>query len=229
MEPLRAVTPSVRTAVCPARDNQARAARPLGQSAGLAVALLAVATLGMGCRKWPHLAEETHAAALPAVSEARFPTTINHSYGLLGVTTARKDVLGKPARIPCVTCHSRDPLKNGKPENTEAKEIPGFHGGIQLNHGGQACRTCHQVPGFDAFNLASGQRVSYLQVIDLCGQCHARRVAEYKRGIHGGMNGYWDLSRGPRNRNLCIDCHNAHSPAIGPVMPAPRHRPRPGL
>lgn len=179
-----------------------------------------------GCRKWPRLAEPAHADEAPASPEERFPTSINRAYGQLGVTTHERDINGKPARIACATCHFR---VEAKPDNAEATAIPGFHAGVKLKHGGQACRTCHQVKGFDAFALASGKPVAYLDVINLCGQCHARRVDEYRRGIHGGMNGYWDLGRGPRDRNLCIDCHNAHAPTIGPVLPAARHRKRPGL
>ena len=44
----------------------------------------------------------------------------------------------------------------------------------------------------------------------------------------GGMNGYWDLSRGPRERHACTTCHDPHAPAYVGMMPArgpvdPRH------
>jgi predicted CXXCH cytochrome family protein len=35
------------------------------------------------------------------------------------------------------------------------------------------------------------------------------------------MNGYWDLSKGPRERHSCLNCHDPHKPAYPKVMPAP--------
>jgi hypothetical protein len=40
------------------------------------------------------------------------------------------------------------------------------------------------------------------------------------------MKGYWDLQRGPRQRNGCIGCHAAHAPAYPQVLPAPPPRDR---
>lgn len=63
-------------------------------------------------------------------------------------------------------------------------------------------------------------------MVSLCGQCHGPQLRDYRRAAHGGATGYWDLSRGPRTRNLCITCHDPHTPAyVGglPVLP-PRDR-----
>ena len=53
----------------------------------------------------------------------------------------------------------------------------------------------------------------------LCSQCHGLIRTAYDNGAHGGMRGYWDLQRGPRERNNCIACHNPHSPAHPQVIP----------
>ncbi|MBI5543637.1 MAG: hypothetical protein HY901_07100, partial [Deltaproteobacteria bacterium] len=84
--------------------------------------------------------------------------------------------------------------------------------------------TCHRAEGRDQLGLADGRGLDYVSVKALCGQCHARRLEEYERGAHGGMTGYWDLSRGPRTRNLCTDCHDPHAPKIPQVVPAPQPR-----
>ena len=208
----------------PAADRQrCRAPGCRRAWAGVALALLVVGG-GNGCRKWPHV-EAAAAAAQPVYAPApRFPATVNRPYGALAVTTDRKDLLGKPARVPCLTCHD---WVGAQPGNQQASHVAGFHDGVKLGHGNLTCRSCHRVPGFDGFERADGADVTYAQAMDLCGQCHARRVTEYQNGAHGGMNGSWDLSRGPRTRNHCLDCHNAHAPAVGPVVPAPRHLPRP--
>ena len=47
----------------------------------------------------------------------------------------------------------------------------------------------------------------------LCSQCHGPQATAFEHGAHGGMNGYWDLTRGPQMKNNCIDCHDPHVPA----------------
>lgn len=194
----------------------------------LAPALALVLLLGGGaCRKWPHVDGETRERAPRGPDSApRFAVTIHRPALIPGVTTARRDVRGKPSRIPCITCHRRVSVK---PEQAGVERGTRFHAGIRLAHGGLTCRSCHQLPDLEGFALADGRPVAYPAAMRLCGQCHAQRLNEYERGVHGGMNGYWDLSRGPRTRNHCLDCHNAHAPAIPRMTPAPRHRPRPGL
>ena len=74
--------------------------------------------------------------------------------------------------------------------------------------------------------LADGQAVPYTEVMTLCGQCHGPQTRDYAHGAHGGMNGYWDLRKGGRTRNTCINCHDPHAPAFPLVMPVlpPRDR-----
>ena len=60
----------------------------------------------------------------------------------------------------------------------------------------------------------------------LCAQCHGPQFRDYGKGAHGGMEGHWDLSRGGRTRNHCVDCHDPHVPAIRQVQPAGRARDR---
>ena len=40
------------------------------------------------------------------------------------------------------------------------------------------------------------------------------------------MNGYWDLGRGPRIRNTCVNCHDAHVPTYQGALPMPPPRDR---
>ena len=62
----------------------------------------------------------------------------------------------------------------------------------------------------------------------LCAQCHGPQFRDYQHGAHGGMTGYWDLTKGGRMRNNCIDCHDPHAPKYPTVTPGPRpERPLP--
>ncbi|MBI5610873.1 MAG: hypothetical protein HY902_18485 [Deltaproteobacteria bacterium] len=63
-------------------------------------------------------------------------------------------------------------------------------------------------------------------VIELCSQCHGPQARDYQHGAHGGMTGYWDLRRGDRFRNVCVDCHNPHVPAYPQFAPVQRPRDR---
>jgi hypothetical protein len=159
--------------------------------------------------------------AAAAEPSRRFASATHLAYAYVGVTTPRRTFDGRAARVRCRVCH--DTLQP-KPEREMATRVPGFHGRVKLVHGGQTCRTCHNPPRFEDFRLGSGKTLPYAQVIELCGQCHSRQRADYAKGIHGGMTGYWDLDRGPRDRNACVDCHNPHRPAIGQVLPLPGPR-----
>jgi hypothetical protein len=170
-----------------------------------------------------HADQPSHAvaASLGSVSVAPAPNRVHRPYPDIGVNTGRHDTAGIPARVPCSTCHrSIEP----RPETAKSSKIPGFHEGIVLQHGGQNCRTCHRPPAFEDFQLADGQAVPYWDVIQICTQCHGQRVTDYRNGAHGGMTGYWDPASGPKDRNHCLDCHNAHAPKIPQVAPAPRPR-----
>ncbi len=135
----------------------------------------------------------------------------------LGLSTGERDVNGMPVRIPCSTCH----METVKVSKEKLKSHEGaFHKHIKIEHGAKTCNTCHKPPEFSGFARADGSTIEYEDVMQLCGQCHARRLTEYQNGAHGGMNGYWDLSKGPRERNHCLNCHNPHSPSIKQVKPA---------
>ena len=68
--------------------------------------------------------------------------------------------------------------------------------------------------------LADGAALPYTEVMQLCAQCHGPQHRDYQHGAHGGMAGYWDLSKGGRTRANCIDCHVPHAPKYQPVQPA---------
>jgi hypothetical protein len=135
----------------------------------------------------------------------------------------RQPGAAQEVRVACKTCHS---LREGESLPTAASDLVEFHQGLVFSHGTLACASCHVVGHHDQLKLADGTTIPMLEVMTLCGQCHGSQMRDYRRGAHGGMRGHWDLSRGPRQRNNCVDCHDPHAPAfIGghPVLP-PRDR-----
>jgi formate-dependent nitrite reductase cytochrome c552 subunit len=103
-----------------------------------------------------------------------------------------------------------------------------FHQAVtsQFAHGKISCLSCHDPNDYDRLRLADGQAVPYTEVMTLCGQCHGPQTRDYAHGAHGGMNGYWDLSRGPRTRNNCVDCHDPHAPQFPDMQPTFKPRDR---
>jgi hypothetical protein len=133
------------------------------------------------------------------------------------VNTGLLDPHGQPVTIACNTCHG-----NWK-ANTEARigqKLERLHQHLQGSHGNLACVACHNSnDGYGTLRLADGKAVAYPDVMQLCAQCHGQQHRDYQHGAHGGMNGYWDLTRGSRVRNNCVDCHAPHAPRYPLVMP----------
>jgi hypothetical protein len=160
----------------------------------------------------------------PEVAEGpRHAVTVHLPTTLGVVDTSRTDVLGRPIGVACTTCHGPNATEGfagaaGAPET--------FHQGVELRHGELPCAACHDGQDRSKLHLADGTLLDMGDVRQLCGQCHGSQHRDWQRGIHGGMSGYWDLRRGPRVRNVCIDCHAAHQPRPGQVMPVlpPRDR-----
>ncbi|MEM9415076.1 MAG: hypothetical protein AAGA29_06295 [Planctomycetota bacterium] len=125
---------------------------------------------------------------------------------------------GEPLTASCTTCHTARPADATHGFGNTPDE---FHQGLAFNHGNGAlsCISCHNPDDYDTLRAANGETITYPNVISLCAQCHSDQHNDYQHGAHGGMNGYWDLSQGPRVRNSCIDCHDPHAPAFPMMQP----------
>ncbi|MFT4547202.1 MAG: formate-dependent nitrite reductase cytochrome c552 subunit [Verrucomicrobiales bacterium] len=132
------------------------------------------------------------------------------------VLTGKKLPDGTPETVACGTCHS------GKTPNLDlasSSDLKQFHLGMTFAHGKLSCLSCHNAKDYDTLKLADGKAVLFPDTMKLCAQCHGPQHRDYQRGSHGGMTGYWDLTKGPRTRNHCITCHDPHAPAFPQMMP----------
>lgn len=139
------------------------------------------------------------------------------------IATSLVDHIGNPVTVACGACHATRPPNGaaGAPPLRDAAALRDFHQGLVFRHADLACASCHNVDdAYDSLRLADGTRVPYPEVLTLCAQCHGTQFADFRHGTHGGMNGSWDLSRGGRVRNNCIDCHDPHAPKYPTVTPA---------
>ncbi|QQE09994.1 hypothetical protein JD969_10735 [Planctomycetota bacterium] len=156
------------------------------------------------------------------LNKVNYQVSINKPKKSPVVVLEETDFHGRPLTASCTTCHS-----TRQPNNTlnDSSKLDEFHPDLILNHGQLSCMSCHNAGDYDKLKLANGQTLDYTNVMQLCAQCHGPQHRDYQNGSHGGMQGYWDLSKGPRVRNNCTDCHNPHTPAFQkfrPVFPPDR-------
>lgn len=153
----------------------------------------------------------------------KYKVTIRQPAGPPRVDLGILDSTGKPATAACSTCHTTRPTNY---ENRKPADLDEFHQNIGFSHGTVSCLSCHNPDDYDTLRLADGKKVEYTDVMTLCAQCHGPQTRDYNHGAHGGMNGHWDLSRGPRIRNNCVDCHDPHSPSFPAMKPTFKPRDR---
>ena len=154
---------------------------------------------------------------------AKHPIAIRPGPATPVVLAAATGPDGKPVAVGCATCHATRPPNRAANASENLRE---FHRGLTFKHGNLTCLSCHNAANYDTLRLADGAPLEYPQALRLCAQCHGPQYRDYLHGTHGGMNGYWDLRRGPRTRNTCVDCHDPHAPLYPQVRPvfAPRDR-----
>ncbi len=146
--------------------------------------------------------------------EKKFAVTIRRPAGPPRVDTGLTDLQGNRVTVACSTCHS-----TRKPdfENKSPADLKEFHSELKFSHGNVSCLSCHNDKNYDSLKLADGRQIEFTEVMTLCAQCHGPQKVAYDHGAHGGMAGHWDLTRGERIRNNCVDCHQAHAPQF-PLM-----------
>lgn len=137
------------------------------------------------------------------------PVLVRKPSGPPRIELAGVDPQGRVGSVACSTCHG---IRQPNLENKTVATLDEFHQGMAFVHGGIACYACHNPTEPDALRLADGSSVAYQDVMTLCSQCHSKQAESFAHGAHGGMNGHWDLSRGPQVKNNCIDCHDPHVP-----------------
>lgn len=183
---------------------------------GLPTLILLALLLG-GCSGSRVNKERLYGPAVPKdAPEHSVTVRVPESVGALD--TNIHDVRGLPVGISCRTCHDKGGLLEGQdaPEN--------FHSKMKVSHGSNTCYSCHDREDRTKLHLSDGTKLNFDQAQQLCAQCHGVQHRDYLHGSHGGMTGYWDLKRGPRERNSCLDCHSPHTPKYAKVRPV--HPPR---
>ncbi|MBC8128147.1 MAG: hypothetical protein H8M99_13485 [Gloeobacteraceae cyanobacterium ES-bin-144] len=144
------------------------------------------------------------------------PVVIRKPIGTALVDSGKIDLHGQPVMIACATCHD---TRVPNIQNNSSEQLDEFHQRLRFKHGSQTCMSCHNTNDYGALKLADGRSLEFAESRQLCAQCHGPQFRDYQNGSHGGMTGFWDLKRGPRERNTCTDCHDPHHPKYPQVMP----------
>jgi hypothetical protein len=123
-----------------------------------------------------------------------------------------------PGIFPCSDCHDPE-----IPVNTKQRPLTSAHQDIVLHHdeAHRWCLDCHDGGNRDMLHLAGGALVDFSESYKLCGQCHGDKYRDWRAGVHGRRIGQWN---GHKSYLLCVQCHNAHSPAFAPLKPKPPPR-----
>ena len=103
------------------------------------------------------------------------------------------------------------------------------HQTINLDHGNNRfCLNCHHPVNRNAFVDYDGSEIAQTDVVLLCAKCHGPTHRDWKAGVHGRANGFWDKHRGTQTKLRCVQCHDPHQPRFQPMKPLPplRYPPR---
>ena len=116
----------------------------------------------------------------------------------------------------CMECHKLFPAKwhYDRPMNE--------HKDIKLDHGNNRfCLNCHHPKNRNAFVDYDGSEIAEADVVLLCAKCHGTTHRDWKAGVHGRQNGYWNTNLGEKTKLRCIQCHDPHSPKFQSMKPLP--------
>jgi uncharacterized CHY-type Zn-finger protein len=116
--------------------------------------------------------------------------------------------------FPCSDCHTDMEV------NLERRQLEEMHDDIVLDHGPKErwCFDCHNPDDRDRLRLANGTLIEFDESYRLCGQCHGTIFRDWREGIHGRREGYWN---GAKSYLLCAHCHNPHAPRFPAIEPLP--------
>ncbi len=189
---------------------------------------IAAVCLMLGCQRSESSGGQSPlVVAAESAAAKRHPVVIRKPPVPQGVPTATLDPHGKPVSLQCSACHR---VRAANATTAQSTDLDEFHQGLKFAHGQLTCISCHDAnDNYSSLRLADGRSLPFTDSMRLCAQCHGTQFRDYQHGSHGGMTGHWDLTRGGRERNHCLHCHDAHAPKYPTFTPvaAPRDRFRP--
>jgi hypothetical protein len=163
---------------------------------------------------------------IPLVDRAFLDTATNRrSYPDL-VRAKDEDALSD---FDCYACHEKGKPPTLRFDAHQNLIIPREHSDIVMGHGEHGrnnnCFNCHNENNLELLQTRDGRVLKFQDSPQLCGSCHGPTYEDWEVGAHGRISGYWNRSMGPITRQLCVNCHNPHSPTFQGRKPAPGPHP----
>jgi len=125
----------------------------------------------------------------------------------------------------CYGCHEKKNPPKLRYDDQHQLVVPEEHSDIVMGHGKHGrnnnCYNCHDEQNLLQLAARDGRALKLEDSVPLCGSCHGPTYRDWEAGVHGRTSGYWDRSKGPSTRQLCVNCHNPHSPKFPGRKPAP--------
>jgi len=150
----------------------------------------------------------------------------------LGTATWRQsyaDLLKANADVDaydCYLCHDKDKKQTLTYDAKGQLVVPREHSDdIVMGHGTHGrnnnCFNCHNDEDLTQLQSRDGRKLKLEDSVQLCGSCHGPTYRDWEYGSHGRTSGYWDRSKGPFEKKICVNCHDPHSPKFPGRKPAP--------
>ena len=126
----------------------------------------------------------------------------------------------------CYACHEKGKTPQLRFDANQNLIIPDEHKkDIVMGHGSHGrnnnCFNCHNENNLLLLSARDGREIKFSDSPQLCGSCHGPTYRDWEAGAHGRTSGYWDRSKGPIDRKLCVNCHDPHTPHYPGRHPAP--------
>jgi hypothetical protein len=153
--------------------------------------------------------------------ETNFLDTATPRQSYADLVKAEDDISG----FDCYACHEKGkPLLIQYDENHKIV-LPKEHESIVMRHGrherNNNCYNCHNEANLELLQPRDGRELKFAQSSGLCGSCHGPTFRDWEAGVHGRVNGFWNVSLGEKTRKDCVNCHDPHAPKYPGRKPAP--------
>jgi hypothetical protein len=163
-------------------------------------------------------------APIPLVDASLLtPTTFRTSY--LQLIRMKADL----SDFDCYACHEKGKPPTLRFDTHQNIIIPSEHSDVVMAHGSHNrnnnCFNCHDERNLQLLQTRDGRQLKLEESPPLCGSCHGPTYRDWEAGAHGRTGGYWNRQLGELRRQICVDCHNPHSPKIPARKPLPGPHP----
>jgi len=165
--------------------------------------------------------------SLPVISlvDTNFLDTATARRSYADLIAAKEDL----SDFDCYACHEKDKPPIIRFDTNGVIIIPKEHSDIVMHHGtherNNNCFNCHKETNLEQLQTRDKHELKLSDSAPLCGSCHGPTYRDWEAGVHGRTGGYWDRALGSYDRELCVNCHNPHSPKFPGRKPAPGPHP----